>query len=435
MSQDPAKPDKRRNPRHDYRARAHASAHAEGENHVHAAIPDHPLIPKGQADLITTQAALVDLIAQLRAAGSFAYDSEFIGELSYHPKLCLIQVAIPSRISLIDPLAEVDLAQFWELLADPAIEKIVHAGEQDIEPVHRLTGIAAANLFDTQIAAGFIGLAYPVGLSKLVKEIIGVALGKGFTFTHWDQRPLSLVQMRYAADDVRYLPALRAEIGRRLENTGHAAWATEECQALCDPLRYEVDPLADFTRLRGATSLPPQNAAVLRELFLWREHAAHNHDTPPRSYLRDEILVDMARKPPTELEHLKRVKGLPRPVEAEEGSPIIEAVQRGLATPEEDRPILHLPEETPTERFAIDALWDLVQTWCHGRSIDPAIVASRNEIARFMRERFAGRASNAPILRGWRGELLGQHLLDFLASRKELTLRWTDGALRAVVSE
>src|SRR2546429_5307772 len=202
-----------------HRSRSHESAHAE-ESGPEAKIPQHPLIPRNAADLVTTQQALESLIADLRAAGRFAYDSEFIGELTYRPKLCVIQVASAQRVSLIDPLAEIDLSNFWELICDPSIQKIVHAGSQDVEPVVRHIGKEPANLFDTQIAAGFAGLSYPIALSRLVMEICGAKLGKGLTFTHWDQRPLSTMQPRYAADDVRYLPAVHDAIARQLPALG-----------------------------------------------------------------------------------------------------------------------------------------------------------------------------------------------------------------------
>src|SRR4051812_47295594 len=239
MSEHGDRPPKSRRPysRADHRARAHESAHTDAplppEN-----TPDLPLVPKGPAPLLTTDDEVRELIDHCRAAGRFAYDSEFIGELTYHPKLCVLQVASDERVALIDPLADIDLMPFWELLADPAVEKIVHAGDQDIEPVVRHLNRSPANFFDTQIAAGFCGLPYPVSLSKLVGELTGARLGKGLTFTHWDQRPLSAMQLRYAADDVRYLPAVRAELGRRLEANGHTSWAKEECEALCEPSQY-----------------------------------------------------------------------------------------------------------------------------------------------------------------------------------------------------
>src|SRR5262245_55218192 len=135
MNEEGDRPPKSRRPysRADHRARSHASAHTDApvppEN-----TPDLPLVPKGAAPLLTTDAQLHELIDHLRAAGNFAYDSEFIGELTYHPKLCLVQVASAQRVALIDPLAEVNLTPFWELLCDPAVEKIVHAGDQDVEP-------------------------------------------------------------------------------------------------------------------------------------------------------------------------------------------------------------------------------------------------------------------------------------------------------------
>src|SRR5581483_1912799 len=206
-----------------HRARSHENAHADAPL-PEAKIPQHPLIPRNAAELVHTQEGLTALIAELRAAGTFAYDSEFIGELTYRPKLCLIQVASAQRVSLIDPLAGPDLAEFWELICDKTIQKIVHAGGQDVEPVVRHIGKEPANLFDTQIAAGFAGLSYPIALSRLVQEICGARLGKGATFTHWDQRPLSAMQLRYAADDVRYLPAVHDAISKRLEALHHVDW-------------------------------------------------------------------------------------------------------------------------------------------------------------------------------------------------------------------
>src|SRR5579871_2662562 len=185
-----------------HRARSHANAHADEDSAPSAGHIEHALVPKGPATLIKQPAPLAELIDQLRTLGQFGYDSEFIGELTYVPKLCLIQVSTPQNIWLIDPLAGLDLKPFWELIADPAVEKIVHAGQQDLEPVVRELGRAPANVFDTQIAAGFIGLPYPLSLSKLTFEMTGAKLPKGLTFTRWDQRPLSPSQLRYAADDV-----------------------------------------------------------------------------------------------------------------------------------------------------------------------------------------------------------------------------------------
>jgi ribonuclease D len=420
---------RRRDPRYDFRAQSHAAAHAQAT--LPEAIPEHPLIPRGPVALIDTAAGLAELVQYLRSMGGFAYDSEFIGEMSYHPKLCLIQVGTRERVALIDPLAGLDLTEFWKLIADPAIEKVVHSGQQDLEPVFRQLNQPAAGIFDTQIAAGFIGLAYPVGLSKLVREVTGVHLGKGFTFTHWDHRPLTSVQLRYAADDVRYLPAVRKVIGEQLETSGHKPWVSEECEAICDPALYCLDPAADFMRVRGANALGPKNLAILRELVIWRDAAAQRHDMPPRTLLKDEILTELARSPVSAVAGLAKVRGLPRPVEASEGEQIIAATQKGLAVPEAQWPALTSVEESPTERFAIDSLWATVQAWCAGHRVDPGLATSRQEIARLYRDMQANGSlpSEHRLIRGWRGQLLGEILSQFLRGSTALQLQWKDGAL------
>ena len=416
--------------RAEHRARQHADAHAQPDSPSHA-VADHPHVPRQDAELVTTPQALSQLLAHLRDAGSFAYDSEFIGELTYIPKLCLLQVATTQKVALIDPLVGLDLIPFWELVADEGVEKITHAGEQDVEPVVRHLRREAKNLFDTQIACGFIGMAYPVALSKLVAELIGAKLGKGLTFSHWDQRPLSAAQLRYAADDVRYLPALRAMIGARLDETGHADWARQEFDAMCDARLYQFNPETAYLRVRGATSLSAQGLAVLRELVIWRDAVARAHDVPPRAFLKDEILIDLSRSPVKSLEKLDRVRGLPRPVEHAHGREIVEATLRGLATPPGKFPFARPVEPTPTERFRADALWAIAQCICAGNGIDAALATSRQEIGDFHRLVSAGKSlERLSLMTGWRRGALGEPLLDLLTRDASIQIAWQKNAPR-----
>lgn len=428
---------KRRGPfsRADHRSRSHDSAHADPSlAEPPDEVLDHPLVPRGSGQLITDDKALGDLIAHLREVGTFAYDSEFIGELTYFPKLCLIQVASRERVALVDPLARLELKPFWELLADPSVEKVVHAGQQDIEPVIRHLGQAPANIFDTQVTAGFVGLPYPVSLSKLVNELTGARLGKGLTFSHWDQRPLSAMQLRYAADDVRYLPLVREELRKRLEALGHARWASEECAALCDTSLFRFDPETQYLRVRGATSFQPRNLAVLRELTAWRDAAARADDVPPRTLLRDEVLLDLARNPVKSVEKLNRVRGLPRPVEQAHGRRIIELTARALSLPAASLPPAREVEPSPSERFRADSLWAATQCLCAGRSIDPALVSSRQEIGDFYRHIQAGNADPSQrLLTGWRREAVGDPLMRMIRGEIAVDLGWKQGTLRALI--
>ena len=416
-----------------FRSRSHAEAHAEGGADAPRGA-DHPLAPRGAPSVVETPDGLAELLAHLRAAGRFAYDSEFIGELTYVPKLCLIQVATVDRVALIDPLVGLDLTPFWELLADPGVEKIVHAGQQDVEPIARHIGRGAGNVFDTQIAAGFVGLAYPVSLGKLVLDVVGAKLGKGLTFTDWGQRPLSNMQLRYAADDVRYLLAVRDDLGRQLDALGHGAWAAAESTAMCDPAGFGFDPDAAVRRVRGGSGLPPRNAAVLRELAVWRDAQARDHDVPPRSFLKDEVLLDLARQPVKSADRLAKVRGLPRPVEQAFGADLIALTARGLATPADQLPQAKDVEPTPRQRFAADALWAAVGVMCAGRSIDPALISSRAEVGEVYRAVSTGAPppADAKLLAGWRRAAIGQAVLDLLAGRLTLAAAWTNDALRTL---
>jgi ribonuclease D len=413
------------------RSASHDAAHSEEPVAHDEAAASNPLIPRGPVPLVSTRDDFAGLIDSLRAAGVFAYDSEFIGELTYIPKLCLIQVATASQISLIDPLAELDLTPFWELICDPAIKKIVHAGEQDVEPVVRHLNRRPANIFDTQIAAGFVRLAYPTSLSKLVAELTGARLGKGLTFTHWDQRPLSNQQLRYAADDVRYLPAAHAELAKRLADVGHTARADEEFETLCEPDRYQFDPETQYLRLRGATTLSPQGLAILRELNILRDAGAHEHNIPARSFMRDDVLVDMSRSPIKFVEKLAKVRGLPRPVEAEYGSRIVAATLKALAVPSDQLPDPRQPDATPSERFAADALYAVIQTLCIGHGIDPALVTSRQEVSDFHRHLSAGAEAPKRITTGWRKQLIADPVTNLYNSSGKITLDWQSNRLRA----
>ena len=416
-----------------HRARSHQSAHAEDGAPPATKVIDHPLVPAGAATLVTDDAQLAELIDHLASVGRFAYDSEFIGELTYVPKLCLIQVASAERIALVDPLADLDLRPFWKLIADPAVEKIVHAGQQDLEPIVRELDVAPANVFDTQIAAGFIGLPYPLSLSKLIHETTGVKIGKGLTFTHWDQRPLSAMQLRYAADDVRYLVLAREQITQRLEVLGHTRWAIEECAAQCDPKLYKFDPESQYLRVRGSGSLPPRNLAVLRELTVWRDGAAREANVPPRAFLKDEIMIDLSRNPVRSVDKLERVRGLPRPIESEFGPEIVAVTARAMSRPDNELPAPKDNEQTPLEKFRTDSLWAVTQSLCAGQSIDVAVATNRQDINDFYQHLTHPQADAPPhrLLTGWRREALGGTLADLVKGRGTIELTWPEGALRA----
>ncbi len=394
------------------------------------------MIYKDDPQLITSDDALADLVAHLRDAGSFAYDTEFIGELSYAPRICLVQVATPQSLALIDPLVPVDLTPVWELIADPSIRKIVHAGAQDLEPAVRFIGKPPANVFDTQLAAGFIGLSYPASLAKLIRELLGVALGKGLTYTSWDDRPISAVHQAYAADDVRYLPALKDAIDQELDKRDHADWASQECASLENQMLYAPDPRETLGRIKGATALSAQKQQVMRELLMVRDEAARKRDQPLRTVIADQVLLRLARQPVQSLDALSNITNLARPVREEYGQAIVDATARALDEPTPPAPRRTRQDDSASYRFAVDAIWSMVAGYCHGRGIDPTLVTNRLEIAAWY-DSVSGKAapSNGRLHEGWRAQLLQEPLQAFMAGNLQLQFAWRDGALQAVTHE
>lgn len=417
------------------RRQSHDQAQAHAEQQQLADVPDHPLICADDPQLIADNDALADLIAHVRDVGSFAYDTEFIGELSYFPQLCLVQIATPQRLALVDPFGDVDLTGVWELLADPSVETIVHAGTQDLEPVLRHLDKQPANIFDTQIAAGFVGMGYPTGLGKLVEALLGVAIGKGLTYTAWDRRPLSPVHQRYAADDVRYLPALKSVIEQRATEAGHVDWLHTECATLCERSLYEPNPLAVLTRMRSVANLSGRKQRVAAALVAFRDATARDFDAPPRSVMGDDVIAALARKPPKSIDQLPNIRNLQRKLADTHGEAIMQAIEQGGS--EGGAPLVEpKPDESTVQRLAIDALWAAVSSYCLGRGVEPQLVGSRQQLAAYyLASLNGGPPADSPLVEGWRGELVGDVLQSFLDGKVQLQLQWSDQQLRSSAVE
>jgi len=435
---DGADPSRRgRKGRRHYLARRRTAAHAEAQAQAHAidhpATPEHPLVADVEPTLASSDAAVAEAVEALGVAEAVAYDTEFIGETSYYPQLCLVQLATPERLVIIDPLGgcapsqqgqpadpEVDLEPVWRLLSDPSVTKVVHAGYPDVEPATRLHEAPPANLFDTQIAAGFVGLGYPVSLRQLISELLGHELPKTLTFTRWDERPLSEVHLRYAADDVRYLPALHAALTERLAEFGRTAWAAEEFAEMADPANHRFDADVVTERLRQRHRLAAHHTVLLRRLVTWRDRLARRRNLPPRSVLQDKILVAIARAAPTSVDELGEISGVPRSVVQWQGRTLVHTVKRAMQTrawtegPKRIRPL------SARQRERVDELWEQVKQRCEQMRIAPALLTNRREVSHLVTT--AIRRHEPPrdhrLLRGWRRQVV-QPILDELGIEPE----------------
>jgi len=371
--------------------------------------------------LVKTNEDLQTLCADLRASGRFALDTEFLGERTYVPKLCLIQVATTEFTALVDTLAVPRLQSFWDLVTDPALEKVLHAAREDLRLAYYGGGrVLPRNVFDTQVAAGFVGLPqYPLSYARLTEALMGVKLGKGETRSEWDRRPLTPEQVQYARDDVRYLLPVADKLSQAVARLGRVAWLGEELERFSVPAVYEPDPDIAYLRLRGVKSgLSRRPTALLRALAAWREREAAARDVPARTVLRDDALIELALRPPRRLSDFVRLRGFPVGEEVALGAPILEALDAGQAVPEDQlpAPLTGGDDETPRERSVADLLYAVGAALCLTRSFSPELALTKADTLDMVRGR---NAQTNVLLNGWRRQALGEEL-ERLAAGKSL---------------
>lgn len=362
----------------------------------------------GDAKLIHEPAALEAALFRLHGADRLALDTEFMRERTYHPQLCLVQIATESDCVLIDPLAGLDLAPLYELLQDRSRLKILHAARQDLEVLLNAGGAVPGPLFDTQVAAALLGFAPQVGYAELVARQLGHSIDKGQTRTDWSKRPLTAAQLAYAADDVRHLLTLQTDLQAALTANGRAHWVLEETAALEDPTLYRTDPAAAWRRLKGLNRLAPQEQSVARALADWRERRALESDRPRGWIVADESIYALATRQPESLPALEAIPSLAPSVVRKRGEELLQliATARGGDGTE---PITPPRRPTSEELSLAGALMQVVRDAATALSIGPEILATRRDV-----ESLAfGSATpdTSPLLRGWRGEVLGEKLL------------------------
>jgi ribonuclease D len=390
---------------------------------------------------IDTKRELERTVSRLRGHGSFGLDMEFQRERTFRPRLQLVQVSLPDEPLLIDPLALPDLDPLWDLVADPDIETIVHAGAQDMEIVFVRSGLLPRNVFDTQIAAALMGLGDQIGYANLISRMLHKRLKKGETVTDWAIRPLSPGQIEYALDDVRYLHEIRARLWSRLKELGREGWLREEVEHYEHQGTYERDPETMWMRISRMRSLDRRGLTILRELAIWREEEAARRDEPRGRIVADETLVEIARRAPKRPEDMKPLRTLhPREL-ARSGPALVAAVAQGLARPESTWPELE-PVKAEDERFSISV--DLLEVVLRARALEneiaPSYLGTRADIAQLihstLEKKHGGDEEPAPqLLAGWRRDLIGDELVAFLEGRASLRIDEATGFVHVVAAQ
>ena len=280
-----------------------------------------------EAKLIQQPGDLETALFRLHGADRLALDTEFMRERTYHPQLCLVQIATATDCVLIDPLAGLDLAPLHALLQERSRLKILHAARQDLEVLLLTGGAVPGPLFDTQVAAALLGMPPQVGYAELVARQLGHSIDKGQTRTDWSRRPLTPAQLAYAADDVRHLLTLQAELQAALAARGREDWVAEETAALENPALYRTDPAAAWKRLKGLNRLQPAEQSAARALADWRERRALESDKPRGWILADETLYAIATRAPSTIAELESIASLPPGVVRKRGEELLELLR------------------------------------------------------------------------------------------------------------
>ena len=383
--------------------------------------------------MISDTASLAAFCQRLKSASFITVDTEFMREKTYWPILCLVQLGGPDEARAIDPLAPgMDLTPLFELMADTNILKVFHAARQDVEIFLHLSGAIPTPLFDTQVAAMVCGFGDAVGYETLASQLAKARIDKTMRFTDWAMRPLSEKQIQYALADVTHLRVAYEKLVRKLEKNGRLEWLSEEMTLLTEPGTYRVDPEHAWKRLKPR-STSPRFLAVLKELAAWREREAQDRDLPRQRVLRDETLTEIAAHHPTDVNELGRTRGIGKGlVEGKMGQAILEAVKRGIETPESQCPIPPDRVEVPKGLGpVVDLLKVLLKMKCDEHGVASKLVANSADIDAIASDDGA----NVPALHGWRRELFGEDALKLKHGRLGLGF-CTDGRrLRLIPSE
>jgi ribonuclease D len=374
-------------------------------------------------ELIRTHKELEKAVAALEKSDFVTIDTEFIRETTFWPELCLIQMAAPGVSALVDPLAEgIDLASFFELMANEKVTKVFHAARQDIEIIYNRGGLIPHPIFDTQVAAMVCGFGDSVSYDQLVQRITGEHIDKTSRFTDWRHRPLSDKQLQYALADVTHLIPVYEHLRAQLVRDGRANWLKEEMDVLTARETYDPHPDDAWKRLKMRVRKPIE-LAVLQHAAAWREREARERNVPRGRVMKDDGLYEVAQQQPRDVNALARLRTIPKGWErSSSAGGLIRAVNDACALPKEALPKLPKHQQAPEgAAAAAELIKVLLKLVAEKEGVATKMLASSEDIERIAAE---GEKADVPALHGWRREVFGEEALKLL--RGEIALRFAN---------
>lgn len=366
--------------------------------------------------LIDSAEALQEICAKIVECGRVAVDTEFFWERTFYPELGIVQLGIDQeRAWLLDmPALNGRLKPLGLILADPEIEKIIHDAKQDLTILRIATGYYPKNVFDTRLAAGFVGPSSSLSLLDACREFTGKVLSKDETRSNWLQRPLSPEQHQYALNDVLFLPRVRDEIISKAESLDRRRWLAEEMKLYDDPRIYDDPPIDQvYSKVKGSGRLKRDELAILRELAAWREKEARRRNRPRRHIIPDEPLTTLATHQPTLIDTLKHNCGLSPRAAQRYGQQLLKEVKKGLQVSPADYPASRQRTRGRNSASRSRKILDFIEELCKNDNLDPALLANRQDVEKLI-QADDPETCDLPLMQGWRYEYAGEKILNIL---------------------
>lgn len=354
-----------------------------------------------------------------------AFDTEFVSEDSYRPKLCLIQVAAQDRLAIIDPMPLEETEPFWHLLTEPGRVVIAHAAREEVRFCQRFTGKPIAGLFDTQLAAGFVGMEYPASLGTLVQRLVGKTLPKGETRTNWGRRPLTRDQITYALHDVTDLEEMHTLLSDAVDRLDRKGWLKEEIESFQQKV-IDAETRENWRRVSGCSGLNPRQLETVRQIWIWREERARQSDRLPRRVMRDDLVVELAKRGSADAKKIRGIRGMERRGYNDHYEDIAQAIRLALDTPEEELPRRPRGSRRVVSPMLSQFLSTSIACISRQHKLAPPIVGNADDVRELLGYELDRRTGDqAPsLLKGWRGEIVGKTFRQILAG--ELAIRVAD---------
>ncbi len=381
-----------------------------------------------QYDNIISDRDLRDFCEIIAGAKIIAFDTEFVSEDSYQPELCLIQVAAEGRLAIIDPLVVQDLNPFWDLLVAPGKETLVHAGREEFRFAHKATGQRPSGWFDVQLAAGLIGIEYPASYGNLAYKLLGKSLSKDETRTDWRKRPLSQRQLEYALLDVMDLEAIRNVLYAELDRLGRLTWLAEELAAWQENIETQEASTEKWRRVGGLAGMSRRTLGLVRDLWTWRDAEAEHRNCPPRRILRDDLIIELAKRQTADPKRISSLRGMEYSGVQRHLPKIASVIERSLELNDHDLPHSERKNSRPQLNLLGQFLSTALGSICRKANVAASLAGTAQDVRDLIAYRLGlggFEDGELPALAtGWRAQVVGQVIDHLLAG--DVSIRIAD---------